>query len=341
MDLQPDPVRLTSSAPSPDEYEELTHFNPDHAEYVMINWCLGNTCNYSCSYCPEWLHSGANSWPSLEDVIRFVDQVFAHYGNRKKFFFELTGGEISLYKDLPKLLLHLREKGARVGLISNGARSLDFWRKIQPNVHQVCLSFHPESAKSDHFLAVVRLLSETMRTHVNVMMSPDHFETCRSLSEEVVKIPNISITLQPLIFDLAGDLYPYSEEQKNFMSVQQRALEKSIQFTKSFEGYRGDMLCKGSSGRQFQVASHSFVSSNHHRWKGWTCYAGVEQFVVAMNGEIFRGWCKVGGPIGHIKDSKLRLPKNPVLCSRSECHCNFDITCTKVKKPRKKLFGFF
>src|SRR5690606_28139837 len=111
----------------------------------------------------------------LEEAKSFINQVFDHYGASKKYFFEFTGGEVTLYKELPALFAFLKEKGAKVGLISNGSRSLDFWKKLLPLIDQICLSFHPESAKADHYLSVVQLLSPTVRTHVNVMMSPEHF----------------------------------------------------------------------------------------------------------------------------------------------------------------------
>ena len=50
-----------------------------------------------------------------------------------------------------------------------------------------------------------------------------------------------------------------------------------------------------------------------------------------MDGTIHRGWCKVGGTIGHIADANLELPTDPVTCNKTMCHCNFDIMCTKEK----------
>ena len=66
-------------------------------------------------------------------------------------------------------------------------------------------------------------------------------------------------------------------------------------------------------------------------WSGWHCYAGVEQLIVDMDGSIYRGWCKEGGAIGNIGDAEINLPTDPVLCTKTMCHCNFDIMCTKEK----------
>ena len=48
-----------------------------------------------------------------------------------------------------------------------------------------------------------------------------------------------------------------------------------------------------------------------------------------MDGSLHRGWCKVGGKIGHITDENLMLPIRPVICDKTMCHCNFDIMSTK------------
>ena len=47
----------------------LIHNSPEHSEWFVVNWCLGNTCNFSCTYCPAILHDGSNAWPEL-DVIK-------------------------------------------------------------------------------------------------------------------------------------------------------------------------------------------------------------------------------------------------------------------------------
>ncbi len=63
----------------------------------------------------------------------------------------------------------------------------------------------------------------------------------------------------------------------------------------------------------------------------WNCYAGIEQLIVDMDGSIYRGWCKEGGVIGNINNKDLNLPSDPVVCTKTMCHCNFDIMCTKEK----------
>ena len=73
-------------------YDLLDHANTLSSEYVVVNWCLGNTCNYACNYCPDYLHDGSSGWLNYDDVETFCERVINHYGDRK-IYFEFTGGE--------------------------------------------------------------------------------------------------------------------------------------------------------------------------------------------------------------------------------------------------------
>ena len=41
---------------------------------LQIEWTLGNTCNYNCSYCLPVLHDNSFPWIDLDESIKF-------YGN--------------------------------------------------------------------------------------------------------------------------------------------------------------------------------------------------------------------------------------------------------------------
>ncbi len=310
-------------------YTRLEHADPAHKDFFVVNWCLGNTCNYSCSYCPESLHNGSKDWIDLESIKSFVSQVQRHYGKKWRYYFVFTGGEITLYRDFIPMLEHLHERNCKVGIISNGSRSLDFWQKIRPLLDHVCLSFHPESAKADHFFAVAKLLSESVRVHLNFMMTPEHFYECYELAVKAKEMPNISIALQPLLVEFSNQMYRYTDTQKKIFDEQDALIVKHIKRTRTLESYRGRMAMVKKTGERTLRSAHQFISARENRWDGWRCHIGLEQLVVNMDGKIYRGWCAEGGEIGHVADAKIKFPRKPVLCARDHCHCNFDITATK------------
>ncbi|NQZ02460.1 MAG: radical SAM protein [Bdellovibrionales bacterium] len=318
------------SAPDFPDYVTLRHLNKDHENYVVVNWCVGNTCNYSCSYCPSGLHDGSVKWPDFSTIARFCRSVVDHHPG-KKVYFEFTGGEITLWKDFSKLAEVLFLMGCRVGIISNGSRSHQFYEKLIPMIDHVCLSYHPESAKPDHFLKTVQMCAKEIRTHVNFMMHPDFFLENLDLAYKVKEIPNISIAIQPLTKEMGEELFDYTDTQRKVINSQNAFLARQIQHDKAFEYYRGAMEMHKPDGETIKMSPQRFISSGNNSWKGWHCYAGVEQIVVDMKGDIFRGWCLEGGSIGNIRDENLELPSQPVLCSKSYCHCNLDIMTTKTQ----------
>ena len=67
-------------------YNILDHHHDDAKDWVVVNWNLGNMCNYSCSYCPSILNDGSFGWNDLEVVKKFINRVSTHYAPRKVYF---------------------------------------------------------------------------------------------------------------------------------------------------------------------------------------------------------------------------------------------------------------
>ena len=206
-----------------------------------------------------------------------------------------------------------------------------YWEENKQFFDHVCLSFHPEFADADHFINIVKLIHDDVRTHVNIMMSPEKFDFCYAVANKVKNITNISMALQPLIHDFGDTMFDYTPAQKNIFDKQHELIVKHIKHTKTFEYYRGAMRKVFDDDSIHISSAHRFISEKSNDWSGWKCSAGVEQLIVDMDGSIHRGWCKVGDSIGHITDANLVLPTEPVICTKTMCHCNFDIMCTKEK----------
>jgi MoaA/NifB/PqqE/SkfB family radical SAM enzyme len=312
------------------KYIKLVHLQPTNEDWFVVNWCLGNTCNYACSYCPSSLHDGSKRWPDPQVIKNFIAKVKDHYFH-KNIYFEFTGGEVTMYKHFAEICQFCSDLGVKVGLISNGSRTIRYWEENMQYFDHVCLSYHPEFADEEHFLNVVKLLHKNVRTHVNVMMSPEKFEQCFELADKVKDLGDLSIALQPLIVDFGDTLYEYTDYQKNLMDRQHELITRHIKFTKPLEYYRGAMRKVYEDGTTESSSAHRFINDKTNDWSGWKCYAGVEQLIVDMDGSYHRGWCREGGQLGRIDDENLLFPMEPVVCTKTMCHCNFDIMCTKEK----------
>ena len=102
-----------------------------------------------------------------------------------------------------------------------------------------------------------------------------------------------------------------------------------MKWNRSWDVYRGAMKMIGKN-KEIITSAHRFINDKTNKWKGWKCWAGVEQMVVDIDGNVWRGWCKEGGPLGNITTIS-KYETKPIICNRDYCHCNFDIMCTKEK----------
>jgi len=315
-------------------YNRLEHHHADAKEWVVVNWNLGNMCNYSCSYCPSILNDGSFGWNDMDVVTGFIDAVMLNYAPRKVYF-EFTGGEVTLWKDFVKVAKYIKEQGHDIGFISNASRTIRWWETNKENFDHACLSFHPEHADPDHFYEVVKIMSQVCRTHVNIMghTDPTLFDLGVTLSNKLAdNIENISMAFQPLVVDFGDQRFPYTDEQQTVFDDQFDLFGKRVKHTKEFKLYRGSMDMSDDINQLTQTISpQHFISENKNDWSGWDCWAGVEQIIVDFDGSVWRGWCRVGGSLGNMKHSGgVNFPTKPVRCNKNYCHCNFDIMCTKV-----------
>jgi len=311
------------------EYHRLEHEHEFAKNTLVVNWCLLNKCNYKCSYCPEFLHSGSSDWPKLFEVEAFCSSVIDLYEG-KNIYFEFTGGEVTYWKDFKNLVQYLKSNdNVYVGVISNGSQRLSWWEEMREYFDQACLSFQPEYSKRDHYINLTKIINDYMRTHVNLMMHPDHFDLCVNVIEEIVRdVPNISVALQPLSVNFDDILYDYNKEQSKILDRQFDMYGSKVVWNKDWPVFRGSMKVIGE--KSLVSSAHRFIAEGINKWRGWRCYAGVEQIVVDVNGYIWRGWCLEGGHLGHISEYAGHQT-DPFICGKDYCHCNFDIMCTKEK----------
>lgn len=317
------------------QFISLEHELPAHKDWFIVNWCLGNTCSYACSYCPTGLHDGSIRWPKLETILQFIDKVQSHYKD-KKLYFEFTGGEVTMYPEFVDVCKYCYNKGIDVGLITNASRTLRYFEENKQYFNHICVSYHSEAADDDKFIDIVKCVSDDVVTHVNIMMKPEEFDRCIEVANRVIDIDNVSLALQPLIVDFGSELYKYTDEQLYIFNNQWDLFTNRTKWTKKFPEHRGLMKMFKKDGGSMSMPAHGYISKELNNWKGWECNIGLEQIIVDMDGSIWGGWCKVGKAFGNIKDMDIRFPTKPTICTKNMCHCNFDIMCEKKIPNAKK-----
>ena len=193
----------------------VDHQNPEHSKWVLVDWTLGTACNFQCSYCPAELHDGRFPFPSPDSVVEFARVVSRHYESLgRRVFVQFTGGEVSLFSQLPGILSELKQAGIRSGVLSNGSRGLAFWSKLSALLDSVTLTHHIEFAHWERFQSIAAMLSERIRTHVQFTMLPARFDECveRALTIRAL-CPRATIGLKPLRVGFGTELFTYGSSQ--------------------------------------------------------------------------------------------------------------------------------
>lgn len=306
----------------------LEHKFPFSRDYVVVTWCYFNVCNYNCTYCGPFFNDGTKTGVDLATAERFVRALIGKHPD-KKLFFEFTGGEVTLFREFPDLVKLLKELGCEVALVSNGSSSLSYWKTLSESIDHVALSFHPESASADHFFELLSLLEGRTTVHLFVMALQSRFEELREFAVRIQeKFPKVTVSLDTIM----NANMSYTQKQFFELSHTGRTLpDQSLSlFSKPHAPYRRSMVLHADDGSVSEIDPRKDRSN---AWNGWTCSAGIENLIVDWDGNIYRGWCKVGGKIGNVSDDVITLPEGPVVCTKDLCTNAFDIGTTKKKGP--------
>ena len=321
---------MTNAMPEgPDmEFDLFEHSRAAHARTVLVDWMLGNSCSYACSYCPKHLHDGSIRWQKSDAVIAFYDQLLHHYttARGRQVWLQFTGGEPTMHPQIIRLLHEARARGFSVSLISNASRTFRFWEKIAPALDAAILTYHNEFADFEQFRRIGEMLASRMPVHVNVTMHPDRFERTHEEANALRDaFATASFSLKPLRLDFGTELYPYTDAQRAILDagIAGGAHEEDAM-------PRGTMTVQSADGSKEVLRANEIIMRDLNRWKGYRCNAGLESLRVKGDGTVMRAVCGVGGVLGRLGGA-VALPPAPVLCDRDVCGCVADILITKSR----------
>lgn len=74
---------------------------------------------------------------------------------------------------------------------------------------------------------------------------------------------------------------------------------------------------------------NELLASEKNKFKGWLCYAGIQNVTIDNEGNVWRAICKVGGKLGDIYNG-FTIPEEPIICTKENCTCAADIQLSKA-----------
>lgn len=312
---------------APREYDRVDFADSADRSRVVVEWLMSSICNYSCSYCPAALHDGRVRYPDWNTVGSFVRRVREHY-RAGDLTFLLTGGEVTTYRKLRPLMALLRELDCDVAVLSNGSKPVAWWAEHAPLMDEVLLSYHHERADDDHMLAVADAVTRHASAQFNVVVDPANFDRTIAFGFRAMAESDTVVNFKIMFEDGWKRPASYAPEQQELLTEAiRRAGEHNA--TRPRTVLKGDMVLSGPDVAPERMSPLQIIDRRLNAWHGWRCDVGVTTLFIRFD-EIWRASCRVGGVLGTIYDEQLRLPLDPVTCSRASCNCIAGIKSAKT-----------
>lgn len=236
-----------------------------------LKWRLNYNCNYDCPYCIQRRskckerHQADRNYDILGTANKIANLI------RPNMLIELSGGEISLVKEVPEIVALFKSKGADVKCITNLSRNWEFYKDFTA----LRASFHPSNASVNEFIdKLTKLKSNGVEVSAEVVISPKSPEIDNEKKRVVQKWceeNNIEITVD---FDRFEDKKlnsnPKSEGRKYMLYVDGKPVPK--QEVLDEEGLlrtEGKKCYRGVNSIYVILDEVSICPNNPHNQLGW------------------------------------------------------------------------
>jgi organic radical activating enzyme len=308
-------------------------------EYFDISWKLHNVCTYNCSFCDPSYKDGTDRWLSLEDNKLIVDRLVTA-AKGKPVWIMFTGGEPTLFPEFVELVKYIKETGAFVGLLSNGTRSLRWWKELQEAhvLDNLLLTLHPEQgADHTHFAEILNLfLDEHTMTTCWITSTKDTIK--QSIDSHLYLSMNTGADLILKAMDIrAYDLDSYLNSHQKTYIQNRRVVRGRLASQKTPSNIPKELSVASnmvnvtmSDGTVKTASTQTVIRENLNIYTGWDCNVGEFQAYVDRN-KMHRGACF------HATDQYIDLLKNEaafisdaLTCKMDACLCGSDIISTKT-----------
>ena len=317
---------------------------------ILVDWVVGNTCDYSCTYCTPGSYDGSQPWPTLAVFKNVVETVTDYYNYRNKIVkWNLLGGEVTVWKQFNQALEIINNAGTLDNVVtiqSNGSRSLRWWKKNAPLMGEVLISYHPEQADYKHVTKIVNTLYDegVRNVSLNVCFYPKLEELCFEASEYFLENLHCggNLSLKPLQKELGTpETFEYEDRVRQRMqhieSIDIKDGRQTRETISEMDGKHPEVMywVNTTTGKRV-LANHNDLSHDRrNHWKGWDCNIGIEKINIDSEGFFVIGsHCgDRAESFGHIDlPEAIKFPTKSVICRWEWCPCGSDIATTKSKK---------
>ncbi len=303
------------------------------SDMKFIEWKIHNVCNHNCSFCGDRHKDGSQRWFSLEKYKQYTDKLMeANKG--LPFWIQLTGGEPTLYPELLELMQYMKSKGAMISLISNGSRTLRWWKELKESkvLDNLFVTYHSEQTENyQHIAEVINLFQdepiEVICLMTHVLNSIDKvFEAYDYIIENTGAL--VTIKAMMLNYDIYSQ---YSTDQlaklnkSNWIAGHKRSSKvlPSAQYKINHK-----LKITYNNNLTMHVDPQQLMKQQKNNFFGWDCNIGANSMRVDYD-VIYRGVCEVGTKKS-LNDPILSFTDDFITCTSKDCFCGTDMIATKI-----------
>lgn len=293
----------------------MTHITNKNLDHCAVTWEISNKCNYSCWYCPEYLHSGTSGWPNFSTSVDFFNDLSTKHS---KIHLDLIGGEPTIWPKFNEFVDSISDN-IGIELTTNGSRSLKWWSRLSKKVKTVTISVHFNSADLDHIVSVCELLKGKVNLTVMFLFDPKFTSEIEYLNT-ILTEKDITHYAHYILPNFGEELINYTEEEIKFSNTVSHQAEENNQSFKP-----GGFFIDGEK----KNIQKDIIVSQKSNFNGWACRAGNKRLHIGFDGIVYAGSCRSYN-LGNINQANdIKLVEDYVICNRSSCTCVDDVRVEK------------
>lgn len=298
----------------------------------QLTWVINNICTNHCDYCPSVLHTGTNHHYDWEKAKSFAKRLINQHSKIK---LAISGGEPTLSPFFPELVDIFYDAGNTIGVTTNGARTVEYWKNVAPKLEYACFSYHP-SYHDGKFLEKVLEAANHTQVTIRFMMDSRYWDKAMNFYEECKQYntfnKDVVRILPEMAFNTIGS--DYTKEQLEWLENTKTICFSEPLFTKNNKFRRWDNKCEvyyDDGQHNLNVNPNNLILRNENIFTGWACNIGLESLFIHYDGTVKKANCFQGDILFHINDhEKYPLPTMGEICYQDVCFCTTDILVSKI-----------
>ena len=313
---------------------------------LQIRFWPTDICNFNCSYCFPGSHDAKFRFPkNVSTVIKnfriLFDLYTAKLGKTKFHLIIVGGGEPTLWPHIEQFCKEIKEQhNVLTTIITNGSRTLRWWKDNMTYFDDVVLSTHHEFVDIEHQCAVGDLLySADIKVTGLMLMDATSWDKCVAMVDRMKQSKKPWFIEAKAVVDAPEHgMDVYTDEQLEYLSAGIKRLPSSDWLLKRLADIRmHESVVLFDDGTASVARPHDIIVNKWNYFQGWSCNVALETLLIKYDGSV-TGSCQA--PIfandtinlfseTFEQDFKANMDFKPIKCPLVHCGCQPETHVTK------------